>query len=238
VLLLDAEPDLASGLEPTLEAEARRHLKAPVARLAQGPWDPRLSPSAGSPHCGFLILEGLLAREVVLAAGASVELLGSGDLVEPPTRAEVDEPGAAVFWTALQPTSLAVLDAPVVLALCCWPTVVSELIARAAARSSRLAVQRTISQVTGVQARLMLLFSHLAERWGHVSPDGVVLPLRLSHELIARLVGATRTSVTTALSRLRAEELLGPAPGGGWLLSPKLDLEMRRRIRSHHVLIS
>ena len=43
---------------------------------------------------------------------------------------------------------------------------------------------------------------HLAERWGRVHPDGVVIPLPLNHQRLADLVGAHRPSVTTAMGEL------------------------------------
>jgi len=51
-------------------------------------------------------------------------------------------------------------------------------------------------------------FWHLAERWGRVGRDGVTITLPLTHELLAKLVGAARPSVTTALGDLAARGLL------------------------------
>jgi hypothetical protein len=58
---------------------------------------------------------------------------------------------------------------------------------------------------------------HLAERWGRVGPEGVRVPLRLTHEALGRLVGARRPSVTTALSGLSKRGCLERTPAG-WLL--------------------
>ena len=70
--------------------------------------------------------------------------------------------------------------------------------------------------------RVLLLLWHLADRWGQVSREGTRLNLDLTHELIARMVGAHRTSVTLALRKLAHEGriartgrtwvLLGPPP--------------------------
>ena len=59
---------------------------------------------------------------------------------------------------------------------------------------------------------------HLAERWGRVSRNGVILPLRFSHEFLAKLVGVRRPSVTSAISRLRHEGIVERRPDGSWLL--------------------
>jgi CRP-like cAMP-binding protein len=53
-----------------------------------------------------------------------------------------------------------------------------------------------------VERRLLLKLRQLAERWGRVTPDGIRLDLRLTHQELANMVGAVRESVTIALGRL------------------------------------
>ena len=53
-----------------------------------------------------------------------------------------------------------------------------------------------------VDDRLLLTLWHLAERWGRVAPDGIAVPLPLSHQRLADLIGAHRPSVTTAMGEL------------------------------------
>jgi CRP/FNR family transcriptional regulator, cyclic AMP receptor protein len=55
-----------------------------------------------------------------------------------------------------------------------------------------------------VEHRLLLKLRQLAERWGVVTPDGIRLDLRLTHQELANMVGAVRESVTIALGRLAA----------------------------------
>jgi hypothetical protein len=69
-----------------------------------------------------------------------------------------------------------------------------------------------------VDARVQALLWHLADRWGHVTLDGVVVPARLTHDMIGRLVGAHRPSVTTALSELTRSGRISRLPHG-WLLT-------------------
>jgi CRP-like cAMP-binding protein len=53
-----------------------------------------------------------------------------------------------------------------------------------------------------------MLFWHLADRWGRVTPQGIVVPLRLTHGTIARLICMRRPTVSATLMRLvRAGEL-------------------------------
>jgi hypothetical protein len=58
----------------------------------------------------------------------------------------------------------------------------------------------------------------LADRWGRVERDGsVVVPLPLTHRLLAGIVGSQRPTVTTALSRL-AERRRVSRRDDGWVL--------------------
>jgi Crp-like helix-turn-helix domain len=54
----------------------------------------------------------------------------------------------------------------------------------------------------------MALFWHLAERWGRVSGNGVLVPLALTHRILGQLVGARRPTVSTALRELANREQL------------------------------
>jgi hypothetical protein len=62
--------------------------------------------------------------------------------------------------------------------------------------------------VKHVEGRLLVQFWQLAERWGHMDRDGIAVSSPLTHELLAKLVGAARPSVTTALGRLAERGLL------------------------------
>src|SRR4051812_40928632 len=75
------------------------------------------------------------------------------------------------------PASLVVLDRGVAAELAAWPEIMACLLDRLTERSERLAITQAISQLTGVDRRLLTLFWHLAERWGRVGTDGVVVPL-------------------------------------------------------------
>jgi CRP-like cAMP-binding protein len=68
-----------------------------------------------------------------------------------------------------------------------------------------------------VDVRLHMLFWHLASRFGRVRGDGVIVPLRLTHALLAELVAARRPTVTSALSALAREGRVRSLDDG-WLL--------------------
>ena len=123
-----------------------------------------------------------------------------------------------VTWTALQPVRLAVLDRRITAVMGRWPELVSAIVARAVRRSFELATNQATSHLTRVDARLELLFWGLADRWGRVGPDGVVLELPLTHQVLGRLVGAQRPSVTTALSDLARRGVIERRDDGAWML--------------------
>jgi len=72
--------------------------------------------------------------------------------------------------------------------------------------------------VRRIDARLLLMMWRLADRWGRVTSDGVVVPLRLTHGWLAHLVGAQRPSVTTALGNLAGAGRVERLDDGSWLL--------------------
>jgi hypothetical protein len=91
--------------------------------------------------------------------------------------------------------------------------------ARPVFRARRLAVMQAICQFNRVDRRVLTVLWHLAERWGRVTPAGVVVPLALSHRLLAELVGARRPTVTTALGELLRAGEVSRTADGAWLLT-------------------
>ena len=118
----------------------------------------------------------------------------------------------------LSPTTLAVLDRRFAAEMAQWPEITAALFDRLSERSLRLATTQAISQLTRVDRRLKALFWHLAERWGRVGGDGVVIPLALTHRILGQLVGARRPTVSTALSELAERDELVRRGDGSWLL--------------------
>ena len=81
-----------------------------------------------------------------------------------------------------------------------------------------MSIHQALLQLSPVETRLLVLFWHLAERWGHVTPDGISVRLRLSHEVLGQLVGSRRASVTTALRRIDESGLIVRKADATWLL--------------------
>ena len=99
-----------------------------------------------------------------------------------------------------------------------FPSMLETLTARADARARMLALQRALAQVPRVDARVLVLLWRLADRWGTVTPEGVQLPIVLTHDMLAKLVGARRPSVTTAVGALTDAGLIERVEGGFRLL--------------------
>jgi CRP/FNR family transcriptional regulator, cyclic AMP receptor protein len=219
VAVIDADPDLAEGLPEAEREAAGRRLVAPTFELQAGPWYPEHHGAlSGHGVLGVLVLDGLLSRSLTLEGRATGELLGSGDVLRP-WDAEERPPGVVceVAWSVHSPARLALLDRRFVVAAAHWPSVLEELARRLVRRSRALSLQLALGQVPRIEGRLLLMFWRLAERWGRVTPDGILIPLRLTHETLAALVAARRPSVTSALGRLADAELL-ERRDGGWLL--------------------
>ena len=187
---------------------------------------------------GLLVLDGVISRELIIADTVSVELLGPGDLIRPwPAADRTRLLRVDVRWWVLSSTTVAVLDRRVAAELAAWPEIVARLLDRLTERSERLAITQAISQLTRVDRRLLALFWHLAERWGRVGTDGVVIPLALTHRMLGQLVGAARPTISTALSELRERDELVRRPDGSWLLRgqpPTPTLARTPRFSSRH----
>jgi len=125
----------------------------------------------------------------------------------------------AVTWLVLRPSRLAVVDTDVALRLAPWPSITSRLLARVAQRARYLALTQAVTHLPRTHPRLLMLFWLLAERYGHVGPDGVHVTLPLTHEVLAMLVGSHRPSVTIALQRLARAGLLTREGSDRWLLT-------------------
>lgn len=229
VPLVEADPDLADCVPAGELVRARRDALAALRRLSPGPWDVRSAREPDVHHRGFLVVGGLLSREVEVLGRRCVELLGPGDVMRPWSW---DEDGshvhAEVGWTVLEPTSLAVLDRALVERLIPFPAIGVELFTRATRRAHALAVSLAIAHHQRVDDRLVLSLWHLAERWGRVGSDGVVLDLPLGHQRLADLVGASRPSVTTALGELARAGTVLRRDDGVWLLPGPPPEQLRR----------
>lgn len=217
--IVDADADLAALLDEPARQRARRDALTRVRALSPGAWDAGSAVEPGIHHRGFLVVAGLLTREVDVLGRRCVELIGPGDVLRP---WRWDEDGshvrAEVGWMVLEPSRLAVLDHGLVTRMVPWPELGVELFGRGTRRAHQLAVALAIAHHQRVDDRVLLTLWHVAERWGRVGPDGIVVDLPLSHQRLADLVGAQRPSVTSALGELARSGAVSRRDSGEWLL--------------------
>jgi CRP-like cAMP-binding protein len=208
--VLSLDPALAGGLQGARLARATQECIAADAVVDVGPWEPeRAEGAAVRGGIGLLLLEGLVARRVGGDGRYGLELLGPGDLLRPWRHDGEDMtlPFQSGF-IVLERIRVALLDVRFAARVAPYPEVIGALVGRAMERSRTLAVSMAIAHYRRIDQRLLLLFWHLADRWGRVTPDGTRIPLRLTHSNLADLVASRRPSVTTALSLLEREGLL------------------------------
>jgi len=219
VHLLVEDPDLARGLDPHRQREASQRLLVRAIEVPRGRWSPGdLGTPSGRP-IGLLLLSGLLVREATVEHHPCAELLGPGDLLraweEPDTEILLPR---TIEWSALTACRIAIIDQAFAVRAAQWPEIFACLIDRSARRAERLVVMQAIAHLTRVDDRLLALLWVLAERWGRVVPDGVLVSLRLPHRTLAAMVGARRPSVTTALGQLMSRGEIARRADGGYVL--------------------
>jgi CRP-like cAMP-binding protein len=225
VEVLDVLPELHDLLTGERLDAARRGLRARALLIRRGRWAAAQDAAMLETGLGFLVLEGALMRCVTAAHRTSGELLGPGDLVRP-HQDPCDDPPFSVFWRAATETRIAILDDRFTRAAAGVPELTGALVANVTRRASTVGRQLVIAQSQSVETRILATLRHLADRWGVVTPDGLVLPEFLSHGTLALLLGARRPSVTSAMVRLSARGALRRRDDGRWLLLGDIEDEL------------
>lgn len=216
--LVDLDPGLFEGLGPR-DLVGIREIAAHVAQLGTGRWEPRIE--GVETGLGLLVLDGLLARTVAIDREVVTELVGPGDLIRPWEAPDDVIVPCPVGWIVLEEARVAMLGRQVAAAAKDSPALVSALLERTVRRTRSQGILGAIAHLKRIDLRVLLLLWHVAERWGRVTPQGVVVPLRLTHVRIALLVGAQRPSVTAALSRMSAEGVVIRNDARGYVLTSR-----------------
>lgn len=214
--LVEHDPELFARLDGAALMEAREAI-VPAWQIEAGRWSPPAIDPSRAPF-GLLLLKGFLACETVLPEASSIELLGPGDVLRPWVRARETTVAIDTEWEALDTSVIAALDVRFGSVALRHPAIIAALMDRYVARTMWADQHLAVCNIVGLDKRLETLLWHLAERWGRVSTQGVILPLRLSHEFLAKLVGVRRPSVTSAISRLRHQGIVERRADGSWLL--------------------
>ena len=228
VRILDEDRTFGAVLSKEDLSAARRYAIADVHELSRGSYRAD-DLSDGSGLLGLLVLDGLLVRQVAMAGRRCGEIIGPGALLRP-----WDDYGAGaplpfeLDWRVLQPVRFALLDKRFLAAILRWPPLIEAFVERATERAQTLAFNVAIHCVQRVDVKLLLLFWHLADRFGKVTPAGTVVPLSLSHADLAELVGAARPSVSTALKCLAERGFVQRnRTDRSWLLASELPEQLQ-----------
>lgn len=216
IALLDHDADLGEGIPESERALARRNLIVPAIALEPGPLDVE---GLGLPDSAFalLVISGELTCDVRLDGRSLTEILVAGDL-ETPWPPNVEGLTVTREIAVVSPARIAILESRFLLTSARWPTLMLAVQRRLAAQKQRLAVHGAICQFPRVEDRLMSMLRHIAERVGRVTADGTVIPGRLTHEALGKLVGARRPTVSIAMKELAARGAVRRQPDGTWLL--------------------
>jgi CRP/FNR family cyclic AMP-dependent transcriptional regulator len=216
VRLLDVDAGLRAAVPADEVAAAARVVIAPGRIAGPGTWA-SAQLVAGTDVFAVLLVEGLVTREVMFAGRRSAELLGPGDVLHPWRAFESTVPTTS-RWASESSALLALLDRRFLAAARHWPQLFGVIHDRLAEQLDRGSVRSAILGLPRVEQRVLGLFWHLAERWGKVRPEGVLVELALTHELIGQLVGAQRPTISLALQTLNHQNLLRRTRAGAWLL--------------------
>ena len=222
--VLREDPDLAEAVPREMRERSIEECIAPAVRLRRGRWGGEQADLMRG-GIGLLVLNGLLIRRVGVDGRFGAELLGEGDLLRPWQEDAHPTLPRTTGWRVLQPTRVALLDRRVAHRLGRYPDLMDRLVGRAMQRSRNLSVNMAIVHQARVDVRLHMLLWHLADRWGRVGPDGVIVSLPLTHTVLADLVAARRPTVTSSLSELAKRELVRSIETG-WLLLGEPPVEL------------
>lgn len=85
------------------------------------------------------------------------------------------------------------------------PAAAKILLVDLAARINLLEKEIASQSFLDVRGRLQLALAQLAERYGIVKQDGVLINLHITHEQLAQLIGANRATVSACLSQLQRD---------------------------------
>src|SRR3954454_7629545 len=217
VRVFEYDDELFAAVPADARDLAVRHGIARVRSLPIGTWEASAEDEAGA--LGLLILDGLILHDVRVGSVTCTELLARQDLLRPwDEDPELQPVPMETAWRVIAPARLAVLDRRLAVVAGRFPDVMATLLGRTMTRARWVVAMMSISHMHRVEARLEACLWYLADRFGRVTAEGVVLPLPLTHLTLARLVGAQRPSVTTALGELAEQGRVMRRADGTYLL--------------------
>lgn len=133
----------------------------------------------------------------------TIALLQEGDALVMPTEEWQGAPGARVV--AATDSELLVITGTIDEVVRVDPGAGAWLVRAMAQAVADRELSTAIALEPRLERRLVLKLRQLAERWGRVTPEGVRLDLRVTHQELADMVGAARESVTVAFGKLQEQ---------------------------------
>jgi CRP/FNR family cyclic AMP-dependent transcriptional regulator len=220
VRLLEADPELGARLDGEELDQARKYAMLPAVRLDEGSWDiQQLRDARGvrGEVYGFVLTEGTITIDAIFADRRATRVLAPNELILLEGW-DNDTLPVRWGWTVLEPTTLAVLDERLEVIARHWPSLMTALVIRGADQTRHALLQQAISQLPRVEDRLLALMWSLADSRGIVREDGVYVPLSLTHQALAQMIGARRPTVSLGLKALKGRGVL-TSTGHGWLIA-------------------
>lgn len=219
VSLLRVWPEIAGRLAPEERGVAEHALVAPLVRARDEDLAAALAAQPGDAF-NFVVVEGMVLKETTLASSSALELLGPGDVLAPPLSATRQlESRAASRYLALGDASIATLGMRFERVAVRWPQISDFLHGQIAEQAHRASMHLAMLHLPRAEDRILALFADLGERFGRVTPDGILIDLPLNHELIGGLIASRRPTATLALQQLSHQGLLTRLADNSWKLA-------------------
>jgi CRP-like cAMP-binding protein len=191
-------------------------IRARVFQVPKGTWEP---PGIDRGTLGVLLLDGLMVRTLQLGRVSSSEVVGPSDIIRPwETEMIPSVVPAVTSWQVLEAAQVALLDARVTALVGRWPELCAAVAGRFLRRARSLAYLMAAQHFVRVEDRLLGTLWHLASMWGRVTPEGTVVPFRLTHEMLAGIIGAQRPTTTTSIHSLMEQGRLTRDAGRRYIL--------------------
>ncbi len=152
-----------------------------------------------------IVASGRIAVEVNVEGERrrTIALLQQGDAFVTPTTAWQGAPGARMV--AATDSAVVLIGGTLEEVVAADPVVGAWVMCALAEAVADRELSASIALEPRLERRLLLKLRQLADRWGVVTPAGVRLDLRVTHQELADMVGAARESVTLAFGRLQEQ---------------------------------
>jgi hypothetical protein len=235
--LLDLDPDLGWGIAAQEWEQARTCVKTNIVRFGAGEWPVPVTSADRANITGLIVIDGVLSRETALAEHVALELLCPGDALLLPAPSPADDlddldTSGVVTFTALSETRLAVLSTSFLHGVARWPVLLRNLHTRLEAQRQRLAIQGLTAHLSRAEDRVLLTLWVLATSCGRVIPEGTLVPLALTHSVLAKMSAARRPTITLALRALEESGCVLRRADGTFILTESALRKIRELTRA------